>query len=163
MGTLTGCVSLEVLPSIRRTGMLNVCKSSVNVSNLPAAINHPVHNSAPQSTSNATVTKLPNGTIAISCSDKGVDCVALLLNSSDPSRLEVIGVMNGDVRTVLFSPVTFDGMHIAVLTWERSQSILAGQLSFVSKLKSSKSVNMYWVIVKVRYYQSLYNYFQALV
>ena len=81
--------------------------------------------------------------------------MALLLNSSDPSRLEVIGVMNSDVRTVYFSPVSIDGMHIAVLTWERSQSILAGQLSFVSELKSSMSIIMYWVIVKVRYYQSL--------
>ena len=91
------------------------------------------------------VAKLPNGTMTVSCLDIELDCVALLLNSIDPSILEVIGVMDSDERSVLFSPVSIDGLYIAVLTWERSQSILAVQLSFVSELKSSKSI-----VVKVR-------------
>ena len=86
-----------------------------------------------------TAFKIPNESIEVTCPDVSLNCLVLLLSTSDNPDQVHVGVINSDDdRTVILSPGATD-VSVVVYTWKRGGSIFSGQLSFRAQLESLTS------------------------
>ena len=81
---------------------------------------------------------LPNGFIVVTCPDKSLNCLVLVQSATDnPSHMHV-GITNSDDdRTVVLSPGDTE-VFIAVVTWNKTETIFAGQLTRLSFIPLSQ-------------------------
>ena len=86
-----------------------------------------------------TAFKIPNESIEVTCPDVSLNCLVLLLSTTDNPDLVHIGLINSDDnRTVVLSSGATD-VSVVVYTWKRGGSIFSGQLSFRAQLESLTS------------------------
>ena len=86
-----------------------------------------------------TAFKILNESIEVTCPDVSLNCLVLLLSTTDnPDQVHVGLINSDDNRTVAFSPGATD-VSVLVYTWKRGGSIFSGQLSFRAQLKSLTS------------------------
>ena len=94
-----------------------------------------VTTSPPTMVSSIIATKLDNGNIQVTCHDPSLNCLVLIQSTSDVDQLTV-GVINDPMeRSVTLAPPSSGGDVYVVYTWTVGESILTGQLAFVSQLE----------------------------
>ena len=82
-----------------------------------------------------TASKILNGSIEVTCPDESLNCLVLLLSTTDnPDQVHVGLINSDDGRTVVLSPGATD-VSVVVYTWKRGGSIFSGQLSFRYQLE----------------------------
>ena len=86
-----------------------------------------------------TAFKILNKSIEVTCPDVSLNCLVLLLSTTDNPDQVHVGLINSeDDRTVVLSPGATD-VSVVVYTWKRDGSIFSGKLSFRAQLKSLTS------------------------
>ena len=94
-----------------------------------------------------TASKLLNGSIEVTCPDDSLNCLVLLLSTTDnPDQVHVGLINSDDDRTVVLFPGATE-VSVVVYTWKRGGSIFSGQLSFISQLETVTSKCEFTVMV----------------
>ena len=83
-------------------------------------------------------TKSEGSVVNVTCRDDSLTHLVLLQYSSNPNQLSV-GLINGDIRSVILSPGGSGDVNLVVFSWRQGETFLNAVVSLVSQFQAPTS------------------------
>ena len=94
-----------------------------------------VGSTSPPPSKGISATKLPSGSVEVTCSDSALDCLALFQSTSSVLDGVIVGFINSTYNsTVLSLKKDYSDGYVVVYSWNSSQSIFEGEVSLIMQL-----------------------------
>ena len=93
-----------------------------------------VGSTSPPPSDGISATKLPNGSVEVTCSDSALSCLVLFQSTTILDRV-IVGFINSTYNsTVLSLKKDYGDGYVVVYSWNSSQSIFEGKASLIIQL-----------------------------